>query len=501
MVGFGPPSARRTRRRGVVVRSNAASSQPLLPPSSVLGLACPYDLPLGSLIFSAVNEAWVGSTDMRVDPGADTSAMVPEGLPSEPLSGNALGVFGYDGVSRSGAPNPTATLIALAAPGRNPTDVTIPTTGSEVSGGDDDAIVGGPSSGSTGGSSSAAETAASENGSGTEVASAGSSSGTAGSSTSASTAASGSSGGSSGSSGSSGGPAPASGSGSDGTSSVVYAAAGESSFGTTSSATSTGSAAAGSTGQVSGGSAAGAEVAAADEASAPGSHEEPASGNDGGHWWESGGDWFWGGYLNPANLPIVNDVFNSAISFGAMWQAAWDHSERNVERMNKLVAAGGADSFEHELSGKTEFGDNTPATPEITAGLQGMVKLATVEGGSPFVGPPGLCPSLNQVPVRGSAKVGRAASAAEKSAAVAPKSALEVVPEKYRGTVGRAFEGAPVAETLEEDLIVYRRSGGKSPETGSPWYASTPYQKPGNAQRPRPTRREYCGKLDCFQNP
>ena len=105
-----------------------------------------------------------------------------------------------DGVSRSDPPAPTATLVALAAAGRNPADITIPTIGSEGSGGggeDDDAIAGGPSSGSTGGSSPAADSAASENGSGTEVAWAGGSSGGAGSSTSASTAASGSSGGSS----------------------------------------------------------------------------------------------------------------------------------------------------------------------------------------------------------------------------------------------------------------------------------------------------------------
>ncbi len=41
-----------------------------------------------------------------------------------------------DGVSRDAAPDPAATLVALAAIGRNPTDITIPTlVGSEGSGG------------------------------------------------------------------------------------------------------------------------------------------------------------------------------------------------------------------------------------------------------------------------------------------------------------------------------------------------------------------------------
>jgi hypothetical protein len=104
--------------------------------------------------------------------------------------------------------------------------------------------MGGPSSGSTGASSTAAQPAASENGSGTEVASAGNSSSAAELSTNASTASSGSSGGSSGSSGSS----------TDGSSSVVYAAAGGSSSGATISSTSSGAVASGSTGQTSGGS-------------------------------------------------------------------------------------------------------------------------------------------------------------------------------------------------------------------------------------------------------
>ena len=163
----------------------------------------------------------------------------------------------------------------MAAPGRNPTDITIPTIGSEGSGGgdDDDAIVGGLSSDSTGGSSSAAQSAPNDNGSGTEVASAASSSSTTPSSTSASTAASGSLGGSSSASepptsgngsgaeaasagnsssgtgastngstsasGASGGSSGSPGSSADGASSVAYAAAAVDSSGAASSSTGT----------------------------------------------------------------------------------------------------------------------------------------------------------------------------------------------------------------------------------------------------------------------
>jgi hypothetical protein len=166
-------------------------------------------------------------------------------------------------------PPPSGRRLAVA--GRNPTDITIPTIGIDGSGGggDDDAIVGGPSWGSAGGSSSAAQPAASENGSGTEVASAGTSSSTASSSTNASTTASGSSGSSTGSSGSSGGSAGSSGSSAGETSSVVYAAAGGSSSSTASSSTSTGAAPSGSAGQGSGGK------VAAEQA-----QDEPASGSN-----------------------------------------------------------------------------------------------------------------------------------------------------------------------------------------------------------------------------
>jgi hypothetical protein len=36
---------------------------------------------------------------------------------------------------------------------------------------------------------------------------------------------------------------------------------------------------------------------------------------------------------------------------------------------------------------------------------------------------------------------------------------------------------------LQEDLIAYRRWGGKASETGSPWYSAAMYRRPGNARR------------------
>jgi hypothetical protein len=60
---------------------------------------------------------------------------------------------------------------------------------------------------------------------------------------------------------------------------------------------------------------------------------------------------------------------------------------------------------------------------------------------------------------------------------------FEIVPPKYRGAVQRAFRGTPKAETLEEDLVVYRRWGGKAWAAGSPWYSTASYHRAGNARR------------------
>ena len=67
----------------------------------------------------------------------NTNAATTAGLPNQEAS--ALGNMAQnqgppDGVSRSAPPSPTATLTALAAAGRNPTDLTIPTVGSQAGG-------------------------------------------------------------------------------------------------------------------------------------------------------------------------------------------------------------------------------------------------------------------------------------------------------------------------------------------------------------------------------
>ena len=66
-----------------------------------------------------------------------TNAATANGLPNQEAS--ALGNMAQnqgppDGVSRSAPPSPTAVLTALAAAGRNPTDLTIPTVGSQAGG-------------------------------------------------------------------------------------------------------------------------------------------------------------------------------------------------------------------------------------------------------------------------------------------------------------------------------------------------------------------------------
>ena len=45
--------------------------------------------------------------------------------------GSVEGTGTFDGISQGGAPTPTATLVTLAALGRNPADITIPTQGSD----------------------------------------------------------------------------------------------------------------------------------------------------------------------------------------------------------------------------------------------------------------------------------------------------------------------------------------------------------------------------------
>ena len=72
----------------------------------------------------------------------NTSGMKLAGLPNEEATelNDVLVTGSYDGVSRSAPPSPTDNLVALAAAGRDPVDITIPTIGTDASGsgGDDE---------------------------------------------------------------------------------------------------------------------------------------------------------------------------------------------------------------------------------------------------------------------------------------------------------------------------------------------------------------------------
>ncbi len=65
----------------------------------------------------------------------DTDSIIPDGLPTQAataLGNMAENTSPSDGVSRSWLPSSTSTLITLAAAGRNPTDITLPTAGTEA---------------------------------------------------------------------------------------------------------------------------------------------------------------------------------------------------------------------------------------------------------------------------------------------------------------------------------------------------------------------------------
>ncbi len=81
-----------------------------------------------------------------------TNAMTAHGLPTEEvfaLFNRAQNLGPDDGVSQTSTASPTSILVTLAAAGRNPTDITLPTVGSQGGGGDeeDDAVA--ASSGTT----------------------------------------------------------------------------------------------------------------------------------------------------------------------------------------------------------------------------------------------------------------------------------------------------------------------------------------------------------------
>jgi hypothetical protein len=106
----------------------------------------------------------LATTGQPATAAPETDSSTADGLPSQEASqlGGSLAGFGQnlgapDGVSRAAAPDPTSNLVALAAAGRNPTDITIPTlTGSEgaSSGGSGDVVTAGASSGSSSSSAS-----------------------------------------------------------------------------------------------------------------------------------------------------------------------------------------------------------------------------------------------------------------------------------------------------------------------------------------------------------
>ena len=84
-----------------------------------------------------------------------TNSTTAHGLPTEEvfaLFNRAQNLGPADGVSQTSTASPTSVLITLAAAGRNPTDITLPTVGSEGTGGGegDDAIPGGTGTSVTG---------------------------------------------------------------------------------------------------------------------------------------------------------------------------------------------------------------------------------------------------------------------------------------------------------------------------------------------------------------
>ncbi len=98
-----------------------------------------------------------------------TNAMTAHGLPTEEvfaLFNRAQNLGPDDGVSQTSTASPTSVLVTLAAAGRNPTDITLPTVGSQAGGGGDeeDDAAASPSSSSTPASSTATASAGSSGG-------------------------------------------------------------------------------------------------------------------------------------------------------------------------------------------------------------------------------------------------------------------------------------------------------------------------------------------------
>ena len=117
------------------------TSAPAFLSGSTTGLA---DAPLAALITGSGSNSAFGFIP-------STNGMTAHGLPAEKataLHNLAQNTGPDDGVSHTSTSQPTSVLVTLAAAGRNPTDITIPTqAGTEGSGGDDeeDAAAGGGS--------------------------------------------------------------------------------------------------------------------------------------------------------------------------------------------------------------------------------------------------------------------------------------------------------------------------------------------------------------------
>jgi len=103
----------------------------------------PYEPPLSVIAYRGGEPVGPGTADSGFDPpgnlsnatvAPDTDSASANGLPSQEadkLTDFVQNTGTSDGVSRGAAPSPTATLVALAAAGRNPADITLPTQGSE----------------------------------------------------------------------------------------------------------------------------------------------------------------------------------------------------------------------------------------------------------------------------------------------------------------------------------------------------------------------------------
>jgi hypothetical protein len=113
--------------------------------------------PTGQLVVAGLGEVMFDDPfDLAVGFVPSTNAMTAHGLPAEKVNTFNLAENNgpTDGVSQTATSPPTSVLVTLAAAGRNPTDILIPTqAGTDGSGGDDDDddLAGGGGSATSGG--------------------------------------------------------------------------------------------------------------------------------------------------------------------------------------------------------------------------------------------------------------------------------------------------------------------------------------------------------------